>query len=163
MTYSLFNRELIYLPIQKKKKKRISFSLFFFLLFEPLYSIVESRELVGQEMESELQINQSCLMSWYCNTQTDVTGNWWMPHLHVKLRQCRELVLQLFGGYLRVWLITSSHCFILQPLMLCEGRELIPDTLPLLRHGDSIFFLQIPSRLGPRQNKETNKKRTFKI
>lgn len=36
-------------------------------------------------MESELQINQSRLMSWYCNTQTDVIRNWWMPHLHVKL------------------------------------------------------------------------------
>lgn len=24
-------------------------------------------------------------MSWYCNTQTDVIGNRWMPHLHVKL------------------------------------------------------------------------------
>jgi len=81
---ALFIRDLIYLPVQKNELRGSHFP-FFFLLFEPSYSALESRELLGQEMESELQINQSCLMSWYCNTQTDVTGNWWMPHLHVKL------------------------------------------------------------------------------
>lgn len=64
------------------KRRGSHFSFFFPLLFQPSYFVLETRELLGQEMEPELQINQSCLMSSYCNTQSDVTGDWWMPHLH---------------------------------------------------------------------------------
>lgn len=48
----------------KNEVRGSHFSFFFsFLLFEPSYLIAESRELVGHEIESKLQINQSCLMS----------------------------------------------------------------------------------------------------
>lgn len=57
----LHSRGLIYLPIQKNEVTGSHFP--FFLLFEPSNSALENRELLGQEMESELQINQSCLMS----------------------------------------------------------------------------------------------------
>lgn len=96
---------------------------FFFLLFEPSYSALETRELLGQEMESELQINQSCLMSSYCNTQTDVTGDWWTPHLHVQLLTGRAGIS--FCSYFVVtfnsdWyhLLTASFCS-----LQCSGKE----------------------------------------
>lgn len=50
-------------------------------------------------------------------------------------RHCWELILQLFCGYLQLWLIPSPHCFLLQAPMPCEARELLPEVPVSLRDG----------------------------
>lgn len=50
-------------------KKRGSHFSSFFLLFQPSYSVLETREIIRSGNGVELQINQSCLVSSYCNTQ----------------------------------------------------------------------------------------------
>lgn len=68
-------------------------------------------------------------------------------------RQCRELILQLFCGYLQLWLIPSPHCFFRHSPMLCEGRELSPEIPVSLRDGDFGFLSQTPLKLGSRGKK----------
>lgn len=156
---ALFNRELIYLPIQNKG---ISLSLFF-LLFEPSYSALETRELLGQEMESELQINQSCLMSSCCNTQTDVTGDWRMPHLHVQLLTgsagisfCSYFVVTFNSDWYH--LLTASFCSL--QCSVKEGNLF----LKLQSHqeiGGFGFLSQTPMKLGSREKKSWHVKSKF--
>lgn len=74
-------------------------------------------------------------------------------------RHCWELILQLFCGYLQLWFIPSPHCFLLQSPVLCEARELIPETPVSLTWG----FCSCKLLWSWVQKKKKKIKLTFKI